>query len=99
MRRRARSLRPIRLRGVRYRISSSIIISFALRTLEASGDFRKVSQSLGHASIQSTEACLRVDPFEKLENLAARLPPSIVKGSFNDVTERLFAVLAEARSA
>ena len=77
----------------------SIIISFALHTLEATGDFRKMSQSLGHASIQSTEACLRVDPFEKLENLAVRLPPSIVKGSFSDATDRLFAVLAETRSA
>ena len=92
-------MRSIRLRGVRYRISSSSIISFALHTLEATGDFRNVSQSPGHASIQSTEACLRVDPFEKLDHLAVRLPPSIVKGSFSDATDRLFAVLAEARSA
>ena len=77
----------------------SIIISFALHTLEATGDFRKVSQSLGHAGIQSTEACLRVDPFEKLENLSARLPPCTVKGSLSDATERLFPVPAEARSA
>ena len=73
--------------------------SCAVHTLEATGDIRKVSLWLGHASIQSTEAYLRVDPFEKLEILAARLPPSIVKGSFNDATDRLLAVLAEARSA
>ena len=31
--------------------------------------------------------------------LAARLPPSIVKGSCSEATDRLLAVLAEARSA
>ena len=67
--------------------------------LEATGDIRKVSLWLGHASIQSTEAYLRVDPVEMLEILAARLPPSIVKGSFSGATDRLLAVLADARSA
>ena len=59
----------------------------------------KVSLWLGHASIKSTEAYLRVDPVEKLEILAARLPPGIVKGSFSDATDRLLVVLADARSA
>lgn len=73
--------------------------SCAVHTLEATRDIRKVSLWLGHASIRSTEAYLRVDPVEKLEILAARLPPSIVKGSFSDATDRLLAVLADARSA
>ena len=73
--------------------------SCAMHTLEATGDIRKVSLWLGHASIQSTEAYLRVDPVEKLEILAANVPPSIVKGSFRGATDRLLAVLADARSA
>ena len=60
-----------------------------MHTLEATGDIRKVSFWLAHASIQSTEAYLRVDPVEKLEILAARLPPGIVKGSFSGATDRL----------
>ena len=73
--------------------------SCAVHTLEATRDIRKMSLWLGHASIRSTEGYLRVDPAEKLEILAVRLPPSIVKGSFSDATERLLAVLADARSA
>ena len=73
--------------------------SCAMHTLQATGDIRKVSLWLGHASIQSTEAYLRVDPVEKLEILAANVPPSIVKGSFIGATDRLLAVLADARSA
>ena len=70
-----------------------------LHTLEATGDIRKVSLWLGHASIKSAEAYLRMDPVEKLEILAARPPPSIVKGSFPGATDRLLAVLADGRSA
>ena len=73
--------------------------SCAVHTLEATGDIRKVSLWLGHASIRSTEAYLRVDVLEKLEVLAAKLPPSIIKGSFRDATDRLLAILAEARAA
>ena len=56
----------------------------ALHTLEATGDIRKVSLWLGHASIRSTEIYLRSDPIGKLGILADRLPPSISKGSFPD---------------
>ncbi|MXY34793.1 MAG: tyrosine-type recombinase/integrase [Boseongicola sp. SB0664_bin_43] len=73
--------------------------SCAVHTLEATGDIRKVSLWLGHASIRSTEAYLRVDPIEKLEVLAAKLPPTIAKGSFKDAPDRLLAVLADARTA
>ena len=45
--------------------------SCAAHTLEATGDIRKVSLWLGHASIQSTEIYLRSDPIGKLDVLAA----------------------------
>ena len=48
--------------------------------MEATGDIRKVSLWLGHASIQSTEIYLRSDPIGKLDVLAARLPPADQKG-------------------
>ena len=70
----------------------------ALHTLEATGDIRKVSLWLGHASIRSTEIYLRSDPIGKLGILADRLPPSISKGSFPDVPDRLIAILQDARA-
>ncbi len=73
--------------------------SCAMHTLEATGDIRKVSLWLGHASIQSTEAYLRADPVEKHDVLAARLPPGIKKGSFPNAPDRLLAILSEARAA
>ena len=71
----------------------------AMHTLEATGDIRKVSLWLGHQSIQSTEIYLHADPVEKLDILAAGLPPGIRKGSFKDAPDRLMAILQEARSA
>lgn len=73
--------------------------SCAIHTLEATRDIRKVSLWLGHASIRSTEAYLRVDPIEKLEVLSEKLPPTITKGSFPNAPDRLLAVLADARAA
>ena len=70
-----------------------------MHTLEATGDIRKVSLWLGHASIQSTETYLRADPVEKHDVLAARLPSSIKKGSFPNAPDRLLAILSEARAA
>ena len=70
----------------------------ALHTLQATGDLRKVSLWLGHASIQSTEVYLRVDPAEKLDILAAGFPPSIRKGTFKNAQDRLMAILSEVRS-
>ena len=72
--------------------------SCAAHTLEATGDIRKVSLWLGHASIQSTEIYLRSDPIGKLDVLAARLPPAIRKGSFKEAPDRLLAILKDARS-
>ena len=72
--------------------------SCAAHTLEATGDIRKVSLWLGHASIQSTEIYLRSDPIGKLDVLAARLPPAIRKGSFKQAPDRLLAILNNARA-
>ena len=73
--------------------------SCAMHTLEATGDIRKVSMWLGHASMQSTEAYLRADPTEKLEALTARLSPDVRRGSFVDAPDRLLAILSNARTA
>ena len=73
--------------------------SCAMHTLEATGDIRKVSLWLGHQSIQSTEIYLRADPVEKLDILAAGLPPGIRKGSFRDAPDRLLAILQDAKAA
>ena len=48
--------------------------SCAMHTLQATGDVRKVSLWLGHASVQTTEMYLRADPTEKLEALTAMGP-------------------------
>ena len=66
--------------------------------MEATGDIRKVSLCLGHASIQSTEIYLRRDPTGKLDVLAARLPPVNRKGSFKEAPDRLLAILKDARA-
>jgi len=65
--------------------------SCAMHTLAATGDIRKVSLWLGHASLQSTEAYLRVDPAEKLAVLAAHAPPAIQQGRFRSPSDKLLA--------
>lgn len=72
--------------------------SSAISTLEATGDIRKVSLWLGHASIQSTEIYLRADPVAKLDILSRNRPPAIVRGAFRDAPDRLLAVLRDARA-
>ena len=70
-----------------------------MHTLEATGDIRKVSLWLGHQTMQTTEMYLRADPVEKLDVLAAGLPPGIRKGSFKDAPDRLLAILQDAKAA
>ena len=70
----------------------------AIHTLEATGDIRRVALWLGHSSVQSTEIYLRVDPVRKLEILDASVAPSLRKGVFTGVSDRLLAMLAGARS-
>lgn len=85
--------------GSRHITPHSLRHACALHTLEATGDVRKVSLWLGHASIQSTEIYLRVDPAEKLDILAAGLPNTIRKGTFTGAQDRLMAILSAARAA
>jgi site-specific recombinase XerD len=54
----------------------------AVHTLQATKDIRKVALWLGHASQQTTEVYLRVDPKEKLDALESRLPPQLRRGRF-----------------
>src|SRR5579885_2207076 len=70
--------------------------SCAMHILQATGDIRKVSLWLGHASIQSTEIYLRADPSEKLDALAMGVPPTLKRGKFQ-VSDKLMAMLKEAK--
>lgn len=56
--------------------------SCALMILQATGDLRKVSLWLGHASLQTTEGYLRVDPTEKLDAIEAVIPLALKRGRF-----------------
>jgi integrase/recombinase XerD len=69
--------------------------SCAMHMLQATGDVRKVALWLGHASMQSTEVYLRVDPTEKLASLAARTPLPLKKGRFRP-SDKLIAMLNAA---
>jgi site-specific recombinase XerD len=70
--------------------------SCAMHILQATGDIRKVSLWLGHASIQSTEIYLRADPSEKLDALAMGVPPTLKRGKFQ-ISDKLMAMLKEAK--
>lgn len=67
----------------------------AMHTLQATRDVRKVSLWLGHANLQSTEVYLRADPTEKLEALAAMIPPNLKPGRFR-APDKLLAMLSTA---
>jgi len=66
--------------------------SCAMHTLYATGDIRKVSLWLGHATLQSTEVYLRADPTEKLEAMASLVPPNLRRGRFRP-PDKLLAML------
>jgi len=66
--------------------------SCAMHTLQATGDIRKVALWLGHATLQSTEVYLRADPTEKLEAMAALVPPTLRRGRFRP-PDKLLAIL------
>jgi integrase/recombinase XerD len=66
--------------------------SCAMHTLHATGDIRKVSLWLGHATLQSTEVYLRADPTEKLEAMASLIPPTLRRGRFRP-PDKLLAML------
>ena len=64
------------------------------RTLEATGDIRKVSLWLGHQSLKTTEMYLRTDPAEKLDMLSEWHSPGLGKGRFTGVKDALMAMLS-----
>ena len=66
--------------------------SCAMHTLQATGDIRKVALWLGHSSLQITEVYLRADPTEKLEAMAALVPPKVRRGQFRP-PDKLLAML------
>jgi integrase/recombinase XerD len=68
--------------------------SCALTVLEATNDLRKVSLWLGHASMQTTEMYLRVDPAIKLEALNAIIAPQLRSGRFR-ASDQLIASLID----
>jgi integrase/recombinase XerD len=67
----------------------------AMHTLQATGDVRKVSLWLGHASLETTEIYLRADPTEKLEALSVMTPPTLRRGCFR-APDKLLAMLNTA---
>jgi integrase/recombinase XerD len=69
----------------------------AMHTLQATGDTRKVSLWLGHASLQSTEVYLRADPTEKLNVLTKMAAPTLTRGRFK-VPDKLLAMLKDVNN-
>ncbi len=63
-----------------------------MQTLQATKDIRKVALWLGHASTQTTEAYLRMDPSEKLDMMESMVPPTVSKGKFR-VTDKVLQLI------
>ena len=63
--------------------------------LQATGDIRKVSLWLGHATLTTTEVYTRGDPTEKLDAIEAIVPPHLRRGTFQP-TDKLLALLRRA---
>ncbi len=64
----------------------------AMIVLQATQDIRKVSLWLGHSNLATTEVYVRADPSEKLEAIAAIIPPHLRKGKFTP-PDKLIALL------
>ena len=64
----------------------------AMVVLQATGDIRKVSLWLGHATLTTTEVYTRGDPTEKLDAMEAIVPPHLRRGVFQP-TDKLIALL------
>ncbi|MDG4601433.1 MAG: tyrosine-type recombinase/integrase [Defluviicoccus sp.] len=72
--------------------------SCAMHTLQATGDVRKVSLWLGHATMQTTEVYLRADPTQKLEVLSNLMPLNLKRGRFRP-PDKLLAMLTDRHAA
>jgi integrase/recombinase XerD len=66
--------------------------SCGLMILQATGDIRKVALWLGHTDLKTTQMYVRIDPTEKLEALAAVVPPALRAGRFK-APDALIAML------
>src|SRR5882672_12856913 len=64
----------------------------AMIVLQATGDIRKVSLLLCHATLTTTEVYTRGDPTEKLDAMEAILPPHLRRGTFQP-SDKLLALL------
>src|SRR5713101_3002832 len=64
----------------------------AMIVLQATGDIRKVSLWLGHATLTTTEVYTRGDPTEKLDAMEAIVPPHLRRGTFQP-SDKLLALL------
>src|SRR6266581_1724336 len=64
----------------------------AMIVLQATGDIRKVSLWLGHATLTTTEVYTRGDPTEKLDAMEAIVPPHLRRGTFRP-SDKLLALL------
>jgi integrase/recombinase XerD len=67
----------------------------AMVVLQATGDIRKVSLWLGHATLTTTEVYTRGDPTEKLDAMEAIVPPHLRRGVFQP-TDKLIELLKRA---
>jgi integrase/recombinase XerD len=67
----------------------------AMVVLQATGDIRKVSLWLGHATLTTTEVYTRGDPTEKLDAMEAIVPPHLRRDVFQP-TDKLLALLKRA---
>jgi integrase/recombinase XerD len=63
--------------------------------LQATGDIRKVSLWLGHATLTTTEVYALGDPTEKLDAMEAIVPPHLRRGTFQP-TDKLLTLLKRA---
>jgi site-specific recombinase XerD len=64
----------------------------AMIILQSTGDIRKASLWLGHATLTTTEVYTRGDPTEKLDAMEAIVPPHLRRGAFQP-SDKLIALL------
>ena len=86
------SLKIVRHRLAMARSGFEYILSKHVVT--AAEHLPSIATKLGHACLQSTEACLRADPTEKLEALAAPGASTLMPGKFRP-TNKLIDMLKE----
>lgn len=92
----SRSMSSIRTKNVTPHVLRR---SCAMHTLQATGwNVGYVSLWLGHVNTLSTDIYLQGNSAEKLDVLAANLPPTIKRGSFNRAQDKLIQLLSDPLS-